>query len=120
MEIRNHPSGAPTLCYDGEGHMSRYDSASAGFSSPESKTCSMCVSTIYGNRESSAVVGGVSVVSPAGEGRRPQFQYERCPVVGQAHSTWEAIEQRSFNLQLILRGLAEMVEGRSLTEGNPI
>ncbi len=46
----------------------------------------MFVSTMYGNRESSAVAGWVSVVSPAGKGRRPQFQYERCRAVGQAHS----------------------------------
>jgi hypothetical protein len=78
----------------------------------------MCASTMYGNRESSAVAGGVSVASPAGEGRRPQFQYERCRAVGQAHSTWEAIEQRFFNHAWRDHGPAEMVEGRDLTEGN--
>jgi hypothetical protein len=78
----------------------------------------MCVSTMYGNRESSAVAGGVSVASPAGEGRRPQSQYERCRAVGQAHITWEAIEQRSFNHAECGYGWAEMVEGRGLTEGN--
>jgi len=80
----------------------------------------MCASTMYGNRESSAVAGGVSVASLAGEGRRPQFQYERCRAVGQAHSTWEAIEQRSFNHAKRGHGWAEMVEGREPDQGKPV
>jgi len=80
----------------------------------------MCVSTMYGNRESSAVAGGSPAASPAGEGRRPQSQYERCRAVGQAHSTWEAIEQRSFNHGKRGHGWAEMVEGRGRTKGNLI
>ena len=73
-----------------------------------------------GNRESSAVAGSW-FYGQSGWGRpRPQSQHVHSRAVGQAHSTWEAIEQRSFNWQLAGRGLAEMVEGRGLTKGNLI
>jgi hypothetical protein len=58
----------------------------------------MCGCFMSGNRESLASAGGKFHCEPGW--RRPEavFQHVRCGAVGQAHSTWEAVEQRPCNL----------------------
>ena len=68
MELRNHPFGASTLCVYGEDNTVR--SARRGAYRPtESKTLSMCISSMSGSRESPEATVWSPKRSPAGEGR---------------------------------------------------
>ncbi len=51
MELRNHPSGVPTLLTDGEGHTGRGAIASPGLGPTESKTPRMRGHSMHENRE---------------------------------------------------------------------
>jgi hypothetical protein len=78
----------------------------------------MCVCSMCGSWESSEVTGGRSR-RQFGWGRlRPQSQHVRFRAVGQAHSTWEAIDRGFFNHARRDRGPREKVEERGLAEGN--
>ena len=84
----------------------------------ESETCSMCIRSMSGNRESSEVADGRSHCQSGWARLRPQSQHVSFRAVGQASSTEEAIEQRFFNHAERDHESAEMVEGRGLTKGN--
>jgi len=103
-ELRNHRSGVPTLSYGGEGKMNE------------------CVKRVLirlpgvrdlwhvhrlHERESGDLGSGcVSSQRQSGRGRsRPKSRRVHFREVGQAHSTWEAVEQSSFNRINVTTGL---------------
>ena len=113
IELRNQPSGASTLCHYGEDNTVRTDRRGA-YRPTESETLCMRRSSMRGSRESPEATE--RELSPVGEGLWPQSQRVRDRAVGQAHSTREAVEQRSSTGKTGHRP-AEMVEERGTDRG---
>ena len=115
IELRNQPSGASTLCNYGEDNTVR--SVRRGAYRPtESETLCMRRSSMRGSRESPEATERVPRAVRLGKvcDRNRESVCDRA--VGQAHSTREAVEQRSATGKTGHRP-AEMVEGRGTGRG---
>ena len=83
IELRNQPSGAPTLCTCGEGNTLCRDMRAVQRPT-ESETLCMRRSSMLGSRESLEATGGSPAASPAGKGLWPNARRARDQAVGQA------------------------------------
>ena len=69
IELRNHYSGMPTLCSEGEGYTEGGHDGEPPEDPAESKALRMCGHSLHGNRESQATPRGHP--GSVGEGYKP-------------------------------------------------
>ena len=77
IELRNHYSGMPTLCSEGEGYTEGDNDGESPEDPAESKALRMCGHSLHGNRESQAAPRSFRV----GQGR-PQAIRLTCTLLG--------------------------------------